>query len=80
MTRTLTAQVPQEADSRHILHRRSPLGTRGGNSDRRGSGSRMVSTEVEPGGRCIELTRALEPGRGSVMVRVGLGDGRDWAG
>jgi len=40
----------------------------------------MVSTEVEPGGRCIELTRALEPGRGSVMVRVGLGDGRDWAG
>ena len=80
MTRALTAQVPQEADSRHILHRGSPLGTRGGNSERRGAGSRMVSREVELGGRCTELTRALEPGRGSVMVRVGLGDGPDRAG
>ena len=40
----------------------------------------MVSREVELGGRCTELTRALEPGRGSVMVRVGLGDGPDRAG
>ena len=43
-----------------------------------------MSREAELGGRCAELTRASELGwswvmvtGGSVMVRMGLGDGQD---